>query len=63
MAVITGSVSRNPGRYTYQLVCEEINLDTANNTSQLQVTVQIVTGGTSGTTMNYCAILQRDVRW
>ena len=50
MAVITGSVSRNPGRYTYQLVCEEINLDTANNTSQLQVTVQIVTGGTSGTT-------------
>lgn len=50
MAVITGTTSRNPSRYTYRLVCDEINLDSSNNTSQLQVTVQIVTGGTSGTT-------------
>ena len=50
MSVITGSVSRNASRYTYQLVCSEVNTNLANNTSQLQVIVQIITGGTSGTT-------------
>ena len=45
---INGSVGRNADLYTYQLYCEEKDVNTSANTSKLKVTVRIVTGGSSG---------------
>lgn len=47
---INGTVSQNADLYTYQLYCEEKDVNNSANTSKLKVTVRIVTGGSSGTT-------------
>lgn len=44
---ITGSVSRNPSRFTYRLYCEEVEANSAANTSKVKVTIMIDSGGSS----------------
>lgn len=44
---IVGSVSKNPSRFTYRLYCEEVEANSAANTSKVKVTIMIDSGGSS----------------